>query len=64
MLTGDGGSKDDVKIPEGELGDQIQSGFDDGKDLLITVTSCVSLSPAKLTSTARWACVGLEQVQS
>ena len=50
MLTGDGGSKDDVKIPEGELGDQIQSGFDDGKDLLITVTSYVEVQPSKADS--------------
>ena len=40
-MTSDGTSKDDVKVPEGEIGGQIQSGFDDGKDLLVTIVSAM-----------------------
>ncbi|GAA5862061.1 hypothetical protein JCM8547_001573 [Rhodosporidiobolus lusitaniae] len=39
LMTNDGASKDDVKVPEGEIGDQIQAAFDDGKDLIVTITS-------------------------
>merc|ERR1712227_509209 len=41
LMTQDGDTKDDVKIPEGELGDKIQSEFDDGKDLLVTIISAM-----------------------
>ncbi|KAL9932445.1 hypothetical protein V8E36_008562 [Tilletia maclaganii] len=41
LMTGDGGSKDDVKVPEGEIGDNIQKDFDDGKDLLVTIISAM-----------------------
>ncbi len=41
LFTSDGDTKDDVRVPEGELGDSIQSAFDDGKDLLITVISAM-----------------------
>ncbi|KAJ8142649.1 hypothetical protein OXX80_005119 [Metschnikowia pulcherrima] len=41
LMTNDGDTKDDVKIPDGELGDKIQSEFDDGKDLLITIISAM-----------------------
>ncbi|PWN46769.1 translation initiation factor eIF-5A [Violaceomyces palustris] len=41
LMTQEGAEKDDVKVPEGELGDQIQAGFDDGKDLMITVVSAM-----------------------
>lgn len=40
-MSGDGSSKDDVKVPEGELGDQIAAQFDDGKDLLVTIVSAM-----------------------
>jgi Eukaryotic elongation factor 5A hypusine, DNA-binding OB fold len=41
LMTTDGTAKDDVKVPEGEMGTQIQSGFDDGKDLLVTIVSAM-----------------------
>ncbi|KAH8993117.1 eukaryotic translation initiation factor 5A-2 [Lactarius akahatsu] len=41
LMTADGVSKDDVKVPEGDLGGQISSGFDDGKDLLVTIISAM-----------------------
>ncbi|ODV68214.1 eukaryotic translation initiation factor 5A [Hyphopichia burtonii NRRL Y-1933] len=41
LMTADGDTKDDVKIPDGDLGEDIQSGFDDGKDLLVTIISAM-----------------------
>ncbi|KAF5092785.1 hypothetical protein D0Z00_004412 [Geotrichum galactomycetum] len=41
LMTNDGTTKDDVKAPEGELGDKLQSDFDDGKDLLVTIISAM-----------------------
>ena len=41
LMTPDGTSKDDVKVPEGDIGTQISSGFDDGKDLLVTIVSAM-----------------------
>jgi len=40
-MTQDGVAKDDVKVPEGDLGKQIQADFDDGKDLLVTIISAM-----------------------
>lgn len=40
-MTNDGTAKDDVKIPEGDIGAQIQADFDDGKDLLVTIISAM-----------------------
>lgn len=37
LMTGDGATKDDIKLPEGDLGKAIQAEFDEGKDLLVTV---------------------------
>jgi translation initiation factor 5A len=37
LMTTTGETKDDVKVPEGELGEQIQSMFDDGKEIVVTV---------------------------
>jgi len=39
LMTPDGASKDDVKIPESDLGKQIQADFDEGKDLLVTIVA-------------------------
>lgn len=40
-MSADGASKDDVRVPEGELGDQIAAAFDEGKDLLVTIVSAM-----------------------
>ena len=37
----DGTTKDDVKIPEGELGTKIQAEFDEGKELVVTVITAM-----------------------
>jgi translation initiation factor 5A len=41
LMTSDGTAKDDVKVPEGELGKQIEEDFESGKDLLITIISAM-----------------------
>ncbi|KAF5314272.1 hypothetical protein D9619_011825 [Psilocybe cf. subviscida] len=41
LMTQEGNAKDDVKIPESDLGKEIQAGFDDGKDLLVTIISAM-----------------------
>ena len=41
LMTQDGAAKDDVKVPEGDLGKDIQGGFDEGKDLLVTIISAM-----------------------
>ncbi|KAF7420799.1 Eukaryotic translation initiation factor 5A [Pleurotus ostreatus] len=41
LMTADGAAKDDVKVPEGDLGKQIQADFDEGKDLLVTIVSAM-----------------------
>jgi len=42
LLTSDGASKDDVKVPDGPLGDEIMKAFnDEGKDILCTIVSAM-----------------------
>jgi Eukaryotic elongation factor 5A hypusine, DNA-binding OB fold len=40
-MTNDGNPKDDVKVPESDLGKEIQANFEDGKDLLVTIISAM-----------------------
>lgn len=40
-MTQDGTAKDDVRVPEGDIGKQIQADFDEGKDLLVTIISAM-----------------------
>ena len=41
LMTMDGETKDDVRSPEGELGDTMQAAFDEGKDLMVTIISAM-----------------------
>jgi len=41
LMTQDGASKDDVRVPDSELGEQIQTDFEAGKDLLISIISAM-----------------------
>ena len=41
LMNMDGDTKDDVKAPEGELGDTMQAAFDEGKDLMVTIISAM-----------------------
>lgn len=37
FLKSDGSTKDDLRLPEGELGAKLRERFDSGKDLIVTV---------------------------
>ncbi|KAG0673058.1 Eukaryotic translation initiation factor 5A [Kluyveromyces marxianus] len=41
LMNMDGDTKDDVRAPEGELGDNMQAAFDEGKDLMVTIISAM-----------------------
>ena len=41
LLTEGGDTKNDLKLPEGELGNDIRAGFDDGKEVLVTVQAAM-----------------------
>jgi translation initiation factor 5A len=42
LLTENGGTKDDLRLPTDEtLLSQIKAGFDDGKDLIVSVMSAM-----------------------
>jgi len=41
LMTTDGTPKDDVKVPDSDLGKEIQAAFDEGKDLLVTIISAM-----------------------
>ncbi|KAM5530851.1 hypothetical protein V8D89_015495 [Ganoderma adspersum] len=41
LMNQDGAAKDDVKVPDGDIGREIQAGFDEGKDLLVTIVSAM-----------------------
>ena len=47
-MTQDGTAKDDVKIPEGDIGTTIQAEFDDGKELLVTIVSAMGEEAVRL----------------
>jgi hypothetical protein len=56
LMTNDGTAKDDVRVPEGDLGAQIQAGFDEGKDLLVTIISAMGEEQAISFKEAPKAC--------
>jgi translation initiation factor 5A len=41
LMNQDGSTKDDVQVPDNELGQKIQEEFDAGKDLLVTVVAAM-----------------------
>ncbi|KAJ1539664.1 Eukaryotic translation initiation factor 5A [Cladochytrium tenue] len=41
LMTADGGTKDDCKVPEGDIGNQITSAFEDGKDIVVTIITAM-----------------------
>jgi translation initiation factor 5A len=40
----DGNSKDDVKIPDTDLGKEIETAFEDGKDCMVTIIAAMGES--------------------
>ncbi|ODQ47329.1 hypothetical protein PICMEDRAFT_71411 [Pichia membranifaciens NRRL Y-2026] len=41
LMNNDGDMKEDVRAPEGEMGEKLQSDFDDGKELIVTIVSAM-----------------------
>ncbi|KAI7903407.1 eukaryotic translation initiation factor 5A [Cokeromyces recurvatus] len=41
LMLPDGSTKDDVKLPEGELGTKLEEEFDEGKELVVSVVSAM-----------------------
>ena len=41
LMNNDGDMKEDVRAPEGELGDKLQAEFDEGKELIVTVITAM-----------------------
>ncbi|KAI8991428.1 eukaryotic translation initiation factor 5A [Mycotypha africana] len=41
LMLQDGSTKDDVKLPEGELGEELEADFDEGKELIVSVVSAM-----------------------
>jgi len=41
LMSSDGVTKDDVKVPDDELGKQIEADFTEGKDLLVTIITAM-----------------------
>ncbi|RXK42173.1 eukaryotic translation initiation factor 5A-1 [Tremella mesenterica] len=41
LLDSDGNPKDDVKLPDTEIGVQLKAAFDEGKDLMVTIVSAM-----------------------
>jgi translation initiation factor 5A len=37
----DGNSKDDVKVPDTDLGKEIETAFEDGKDCMVTIIAAM-----------------------
>ncbi|KAJ2806419.1 translation initiation factor eIF5A [Coemansia sp. 'formosensis'] len=46
LMTETGEMKEDVKIPEGELGDKLKEEFADGKELLVTILKAMGIEAA------------------
>lgn len=45
-MTTDGNLKNDVKVPEGTIGEEITAAFNDGKDIFVTIVSAMSQEQA------------------
>jgi translation initiation factor 5A len=41
LMLPDGSTKDDVKLPEGDLGEKLEEDFEEGKELMISVVSAM-----------------------
>jgi hypothetical protein len=53
-MTQDGTAKDDVKIPEGDIGKGIQAEFDDGKELVVTIIAAMGEEAVSDLSISRY----------
>jgi translation initiation factor 5A len=41
-MLADGSTKDDLKVPEGEIGDGLKAAWNDGKEILVSVLSAMN----------------------
>lgn len=41
LLNDDGSTKDDLSVPQGELGTQLAAAFEEGKDLIVSVVAAM-----------------------
>lgn len=41
LMTQDGTPKDDVKVPDSDIGKTMQKDFEDNKDLLVTIVAAM-----------------------
>lgn len=46
LMTPNGETKDDVRLPEGEIGEQLKTEFEAGKDLIVSVLSSMGIEQA------------------
>jgi translation initiation factor 5A len=46
LLLPDGSTKEDLKLPAGELGEKIRAQFDEGKELMVCVLSAMAMEMA------------------
>jgi len=44
LMDADGASKDDVKVPDSDLGQEIEKAFEEGKDLMVTIVAAMGRS--------------------
>ena len=51
LMTADGTCKDDVKVPDGEVGNKINAEFEEGKELVVTI----------ITAMGEEACIGYKE---
>lgn len=40
-MTPDGATKDDVKVPDSDVGQKLEADWDEGKDLIVTIISAM-----------------------
>jgi translation initiation factor 5A len=52
LMLPDGTPKDDVKVPEGELGKNIETAFEDGKEVSVTIIAAMGTSSPSLLNIA------------
>lgn len=43
-MDGDGNAKDDVKVPDSDVGKEIETAFEGGKDLMVTIIAAMGAS--------------------
>jgi translation initiation factor 5A len=41
LMTTEGSTKDDVKLPEDKLGEEIEAAFEEGKDVNVTIVAAM-----------------------